>query len=283
MLSRGVESLLLTQTERYEIEGRACALLLQANECGSSDLRNPAALGSLSLPIVLATPTPVVSHAPTSTRKDDRRRSVSSRAATSASQPTRKNPIEQPLEPAPVAMLLRVAQHGVAEALRVAADPERGVLYTLKNRWPRLYKHLRNICSRADLADVVRRKRGGHPPETTLQHVIDEEWLTHGFVGALPRDTLLWVWDQFALQGWQLASELAACCFYLIRREVRRLDRDANAAATELRVAMCVQLREEAQLEQLQALLAPSSAKAREGVGVQRLQPQVMLQMPLAS
>ena len=79
-------------------------------------------------------------------------------------------------------------------------------------------------------------------------------------------------------QGWDLAAELAACGLWMIRREVRRLDRDANAGVTELRVAMCVQLRKEAQLEQLQALLAPAAAKVREGATPP---PQVMLKIPM--
>ena len=122
------------------------------------------------------------------------------------------------------------------------------------------------------------------PPVTTLGRVVEEEWLLHGFVGVVPRETLLWVWDQFALQGWGLAAEIAACCFWLIRREVRRLDRDDNAGVTELRVAMCKELQQAAQLEQLQALVAPASAKVRERAagGMGSAQPQVMLKIPIA-
>ena len=193
----------------------------------------------------------------------------------------RKNPLEQPLEPALAAMLLHVAQHGVAEAVRAASAAD-GFQLRLRTRWKNLFTHLTNICSRADLADVVQRKQGPLPPRTMLERVVEDEWLVHGFVGALPRESLLWAWDQFALQGWQLAAELAVCCFWLIRHEVRRLDRDDNAGVTELRVAMCVQLQRDAHLEQLQALLAPASAKVRERVGM-HAEPQVMVRIPMAT
>jgi hypothetical protein len=115
-----------------------------------------------------------------------------------------------------------------------------------------------------------------------LQKVIDEEWLVHGFVGALPVNAMLWAWDQFALQGWSFAAELAACCFWLVRLEVRRLDH-AGAGATELRGVMRTQLRqEEHTLHQLQTLLARSSEQTRSSTPGQAVgaPPQVMIRVP---
>ena len=283
MLSRPLGALQLTPAERYEVEGRACAVLLQAHECGSSEVPNVTALGSLVMAVVLGTPQPPLSEGVVKRRAAEERRRAASRTEVAAADRTRKNPLEQPLEPLPVTLLLHAAEHGISAAVRAAADAEKGFQPLIRDRWPRLYKHLMKICSRADLADVVRRKKGPQPPSTTLQHVVEEEWLTHGFVGALPREALLWAWDQFALQGWALASELAACCFYLIRREVRRLDVDDDAGATELRVAMCVTLQKEGKLEELQALLAPANAKARQKAGMQNSQPQVQIKIPMAT
>ena len=114
------------------------------------------------------------------------------------------------------------------------------------------------------------------------EKIVDEEWITHGFVGALPRDALLWVWDQFALQGFQIAADLCACCFWLIRREIRGLDK-ASAGATELMGAMRAQLSKDATLEELQALLAGAAHKTIQssGLGSQQQLPQVMLPMPM--
>ena len=271
MLKRGMDTLCPTDGQRV----RACALLLQAHECGGGNL--PTAMGSLALPVVLASPPPRESksrHAPLTPANAAR----PSRAIAPGEKP---NPLAQPLEPAAAAMLLSVQAHGVSEAIRAASAADDGLQPTLASRWPRLLKHLMAICSRADLADVTRRREGLQPPATVLQRLLDDEWLVHGFVGALPRDALLWAWDQFAMQGWAFASELAACCFWLIRREVRRLDA-ASAGATELRGAMSAQLAKEATVEELQALVAASSVQKREGAGA-AASPQVMLRMPLLS
>lgn len=85
-------------------------------------------------------------------------------------------------------------------------------------------------------------------------------------------------------QGWHIAAELAACCLWLVRIEVRRLDH-AGAGATELRGVMRAQLRKESQpLHQLMALMARASDTAREkgrasgkALGTP---PQVMIRVP---
>ena len=162
--------------------------------------------------------------------------------------------------------------------------PTDGVVALLEKRWPRTLTHLVAICQRDDLADVSRRWEGRQPPRTTLERLAVEEWAVHAFVGALPREVLLWAWDQFVLQGWHLAAELAAACFYVMRREVRRLDAGA-AGATELRGAMMSQLHRDATLAEMQALLAAASAETRLGVTAEGIKadapPQVMCGMPL--
>ena len=255
---------------REETEGRACALLLQAHECSAAV---PISLGSLAIAIALGVPAP--EHPYKGQPLADRTRPLPKLA-----------PVQRPLEPASVAMLLRAHSFGVAESRRAAQHPEKGVQALLEQRWPRLLKHLHAICAREDLADVHRRARalefGVQAPRTELQKVIDEEWLVHGFVGALPVNAMLWAWDQFSLQGWSFAAELAACCFWLVRLEVRRLDH-AGAGATELRGVMRTQLRqEEHTLHQLQTLLARSSEQTRSSTPGQAVgaSPQVMIRVP---
>ena len=111
-------------------------------------------------------------------------------------------------------------------------------------------------------------RRAYFPPRKMLETLVEEEWLLHAFVGSLPRAALMWAWDQFALQGWDIAAELAADCLYLMRREVRRLDH-TTAGATELRGAMRSTLRmpDVCSLSQLQAMLAPVSARTRARSG----------------
>jgi hypothetical protein len=274
MLARGLDALVPDDgAERQRVESRGCALLLQANECGGDHM--PTAFGSLAVPIVLAIPPPRRPHG------EDVQKEGFGTVEPSAT----LSPLKHPLEPVAVGMLLRAHAHGVSEALRAAAAAN-GTQAILQERWPRLLRHLHSICSRADLADVTRRKQGAQPPAETLQRVVEEEWLTHAFVGALSRNTLMWVWDQFALQGWSLAAEVAACAFWLIRREVRRLDA-ASAGATELKGAMTAQLRQEGEdsLQQLQALLAATSSRTREDVAAKSVasqaKPQVMLRLPM--
>jgi len=152
----------------------------------------------------------------------------------------------------------------------------------MQARWPRLLRHLHTICSRDDLADVSRRREVGQAPQTTLNKLIDEEWITHGFVGSLPQDTLLWAWDQFALQGWSISSEMAASALWLIRQEVRRLDH-AAAGATELRGVMASELRKQGTLPQMQSLLGSAAHAARKATSMSvSKQPQVMVRVPLA-
>ena len=192
-------------------------------------------------------------------------------------------PAQRPLEPEAVAMLLHANEKGVAAAKRAAADPTDGVQAELQANWPRLLKHLHNICEREDLADV-HRERAMKPARTVLQQIIEEEWLIHGFAGALASRTLLWVWDQFALQGWELAAKIAACSLWLLRIEIRRLDR-VGAGATELRGCIRAQLQNDKSLYELMAMTAGASAQSRERGYSSRTKPsrkpQVMIQLPV--
>lgn len=226
-------------------------------------------------------------------------------ATSSANDSSVRKAIDRPLEPAAVAMLMRVAGHCVPEAVKAASDDATGVWPILEKRWPRLLKHLISICQREDLSDLAARQEGKQPPRSTLHKIVVEQWVEHAFVGSLPRDALLFVWDQLTLQGWGLAAEIAAACLYLMRREVRRLDH-ASAGATELRGAMRAQLFHGFNLSELQALLAPASALTRQKtaaeIGIQLggkrglgatisgsstddwdWAPQVMLRLPLVS
>jgi hypothetical protein len=273
MLSRGLDSLVPNREERIDIEARACALLLQAQEC-SGNL--PTGMGSLAMAIALSLPQPSL---PTTRQQHDvLRPAVPERDVVSL----RKSPLDQPLEPRAVALLLISHKEGLPQARTAVAHATDGTHSILKSRWPRLLKHLHSICSRVDLSDLSRRRESGQPPKASLEKIMDEEWITHGFVGALPRNALLWVWDQFALQGFHIAADLCACCFWLIRREIRGLDK-ASAGATELMGAMRTQLSMDATLDELQALLAGAAAKTIQssGVGSQQRLPQVMLPMPM--
>ena len=283
------------------LEVRACALTLQMAECGDGDL--PEGVGSIALPIAQAMPVAAEAMAPgggggggegssgcspgkqrgsrgpsTSTTKTD----AGSGAMTELS--LERAAMRQPLEPMAVAMMQRVLSHGVPRSRAAVHDHGTGVVALLEARWPRTLKHLLAICQRDDLADVSRRWEGKRPPRATLERVVDEEWVTHVFVGALPREALLWAWDQFVLQGWHLAAELAAACLYLMRREIRRLDQGC-AGATELRGAMQSQLHTDANLAELQALLAAVSAETRgkaSADGVRHdAKPQVMCRVPM--
>lgn len=291
LLSSSLQSL-VEQPDVRDVEARACAVLLQAFECGemvpdwlvlkrrrdltrNREVPPASAPGSLVMPIILAIPEPAAARG-----RDARRQTPLS--VPSSSILLRKDPLKQPLEPAAVTMLLYVQKQGIPEAVKAARSKTDGVHAILESRWPRLYKHLKNICSRIDIADVTHRQNGATPPLTTLQRVVEDEWLAHGFVGSLPKKVLLWAWDQFTMQGWQFASELAACCFWLIRREVRGLDA-AKAGATELVGAMRFQLHTDAKLEQLQALLAESGERNLEKNGMPRRglpPPLVMLPIP---
>lgn len=65
--------------------------------------------------------------------------------------------------------------------------------------------------------------------------LIDEEWLDHALVGALPWPALLWVWDQCALTGWGALAEMAADCLWLLRRDIKRLDEVRRSTYTHTR------------------------------------------------
>ena len=287
MLHRGLEALVEDKAERQEVEVRACALLLQAQECSiQGDMQT--GLGSLAVIVALAIPPPAAPQ-----NKKDKDKPWKDTTAGDI----RKSPLDHQLEPEAAAILLMAggvevrrdqakqkATGGIRAASRAVRNEADGLLAILTSRWPRLLKHLKSICSRIDLADVTNRAAGAQPPGSTLMRAVDEEWLVHGFVGSLPRHVVLWVWDQFALQGWQLAAEICACCLWLIRREVRRLDH-AKAGATELKGAMRHQLHKDATLEELKALIASASAatlrKAGVSVRLSDTRPQVMNPMPI--
>lgn len=287
------------------LEVRACALMLQMAECGDGDL--PDGVGSIALPIAQAMPAAAEAmaagrgggggaggssgspskerggRAPVTLMTTTKATGAAGTGATTELSLERAA-MRQPLEPMAVAMMQRVLSHGVPRSRAAVHDHGTGVVALLEARWPRTLKHLLAICQRDDLADVSRRWEGKRPPRATLERVVDEEWVTHAFVGALPREALLWAWDQFVLQGWHLTAELAAACLYLMRREVRRLD-EGSAGATELRGAMQSQLHTDANLAELQALLAAASAETRgraSADGVRHdARPQVMCRVPM--
>ena len=133
------------------------ALLLQAHECSAAV---PITMGSLAIAIALGVSAPLHPH--------------KGHALADRTQPPPKlTPVQRPLEPTSVAMLLRAHSFGIAEARRAAEHPEQGVQALLEQRWPRLLKHLHAICAREDLADVHRRARvleyGIQAPRTELQ------------------------------------------------------------------------------------------------------------------
>jgi len=253
---------------------RACGLLLQAFECNGGQL--PTTLASLAVPIVIALQPPALP----AREWDD----------TSRAHGELPTPATWPLEPEAVAMLTWAHDYGVPAAIAAAASGSAtSVQMLIETKWPKLMAHLLSICSRLDLADVNRRREGWRtegvqPPRTTLQGLIDEVWLRAGFVGSLPRDSLLWVWDQLCMQGWEVAAQIAAAGLWLIRREVRRLDH-AGAGATELRDAFRSQLRELGQRTELQALVGANSASSRQKVAhllARDGKPQVMHRTPRA-
>ena len=181
MLSRPLGALQLTPAERYEVEGRACAVLLQAHECGRVGGAKRHGTRLARDGGGTATPQPPLSEGVVKRRAAEERRRAASRTEVAA--PTGEQEcIEQPLEPLPVTLLLHAAEHGISAAVRAAADAEKGfqpLIQGIVGRGSTRAPHMK-ICSRADLADVVRRKKGPQPPSTTLQHVVEEEWLTHG-------------------------------------------------------------------------------------------------------
>lgn len=293
------------------LEVRACALLLQVREGGPGEL--PTAIGSLSLPMayVLAevktgedaeaatdelTPSRMMMSASASKRLQQHVPPLPPHLTRSGTGPPNAllEAIERPLEPIGVTMLMRVLSHGVVDGVKAATDDATGVWPLIEKRWPRLLSHLLGICQRDDLADISARWEGKQPPRSMLHRIVAEEWIEHGFVGSLPREALLWVWDQFMMQGWAVCAEVAAACLFIIRREVRRLDH-AAAGATELRGALRAQLHHDLNICELQALLASASAATRATVsggatdgkteGTEKKpyhkEPQVMLRLPI--
>ena len=52
----------------------------------------------------------------------------------------------------------------------------------------------------------------------------------------VPGGALLWAWDQAFLQGWALHAELALRALWLLRRDVRTLERQRGARACAVAV-----------------------------------------------
>lgn len=84
--------------------------------------------------------------------------------------------------------------------------------------------------------------------------LLDEEWLEHGFVGALSWPVVLWAWDQCAMAGWNALAEIAADALWLLRRDIRKLD-EFGGSADDLRDLFAKRLRA-VPLAEFQALYA---------------------------
>ena len=97
------------------------------------------------------------------------------------------------------------------------------------------------------------------------------------FVGSLSWGVLLWAWDQCMLKGWELLADICAASAWLIRREVRRLDR-TGAGVAELRDVMRSGL-QAVSLPEMQALVA-SLVNSRSPVQPPP-PPKVMLRLPV--
>ncbi len=278
MLTRGLAG--APPAERARLEARAKALLLRAHACAGAQL--PAAFGPLALGLLHGA-------ADEAREREAYRHSEAAAAAVAAARGTAAEPaarrhaavaeataaaaVDGPL----VAMLIELEGRCLPQAVAAAKAPldeatgDGGVLARVE-QWPRLRRHLLAVCGRADInqgVEIVARRAvpaaDAPPPQASLLRLVETEWLRPGFVGALPWEAALWAWDQGVTQGWGALSEVAAACLWLLRREVRRLDR-ACAGVEELREAMRTALRG-ASLAELQALLAARSRRTRAGAG----------------
>lgn len=92
--------------------------------------------------------------------------------------------------------------------------------------------------------------------------LLDEEWLEHGFVGAMSWPVVLWAWDQCAMNGWNALAEIAADSVWLLRRDIRRLD-EFGGGADDLRDTFAKRLRA-VPLAEFQALYAATHRPTRQ-------------------
>lgn len=194
------------------VRRRAAALLVRSSQCSGGVL--PLAAGSLAMALV---------------------------CGLARAEPAGETPAEVPVEE--VAMLLELQRSCIPRAKDAARDPRHGLLGQLR-RWPNTLRHLLDICART--------AREVAPPWSVLHMLIDEEWLEHGLVGGMSWPVVLWVWDQCALMGWEALAGIAADCVWLLRRQIRRLDK-AGGGAEDLRHLLATGLRD-VTLPSLQAL-----------------------------
>jgi hypothetical protein len=95
--------------------------------------------------------------------------------------------------------------------------------------------------------------------------LLDEEWLEHGFVGALSWPVVLWAWDQCAMAGWNALAEIAADALWLLRRDIRKLD-EFGGSADDLRDLFAKRLRA-VPLAEFQALYAATHRPTPQALG----------------
>jgi hypothetical protein len=119
--------------------------------------------------------------------------------------------------------------------------------------------------------------------------LLDEEWLEHGFVGAMSWPAVLWAWDQCAISGWSALAEIAADSLWLLRRQIRRLD-EIGGGADDLRDLFAKRLRA-VPVAEFQALYAathrptsqPSLPKAAAEADMSSQPPASLPKAPLRS
>ena len=272
MLARGLAT--APAAERDVLAPRAQELLRRAHACAGAQL--PAAFGPLSLALLHGA-------ADETRERAARTQSDAAAAAADAARGTAAEPAARrvaataaasaaaAVDGAMIAMLIELEGRCLPMAVVAVRAAEGGLLVKLE-QWPRLQRHLLAVCSRADVSQGIEMvaKRAvaaadAPPPQASLLRLVETEWIRPGFVGALSWEAGLWAWDQGVTQGWGVLADLSAACLWMLRREVRRLDR-ACAGVEELREAMRTGLRT-AGLAELQALLAAPTRRARDAAG----------------
>jgi hypothetical protein len=272
MLARGLAT--APAAERAALAPRAQELLRRAHACAGAQL--PAAFGPLSLALLHGA-------ADETRERAARKQSDAAAAAAVAARGTAAEPAARraaataaasaaaAVDGAMIAMLIELEGRCLPMAVAAVRAAEGGLLAKLE-QWPRLQRHLLAVCSRADVSqgiEIVAKRAvpaaDAPPPQASLLRLVETEWIRPGFAGTLSWEAGLWALDQGVTQGWGVLADLSAACLWLLRREVRRLDR-ACAGVEELRDAMRTGLRT-AGLAELQALLAAPTRRARDAVG----------------